>query len=89
MITGMCCVRGSALSLRQTSKPSIPGIITSSSTTSARSCAQICSASGPLRAVRTSKYSAVSRAFEQLHIGIDIVDDENACGHGLATVPRR
>src|ERR1700674_12511 len=62
MITGMCCVRGSAFSLRQTSKPSIPGIITSSSTTSARSRAQICSASGPLRAVRTSKYSAVSRA---------------------------
>jgi hypothetical protein len=27
--------------------------------------------------------------FEQLHIGIDIDDDENACGHGLATVPRR
>ena len=40
----------------------MPGIMTSSRTTSARSRAQICSASGPLRAVRTSKYSAVSRA---------------------------
>jgi hypothetical protein len=40
MITGMCRVRGSALSRRQTSKPSMPGIITSSRTTSARSRAQ-------------------------------------------------
>ena len=50
MMTGMWCERGSDLRRRQTSKPSIPGIITSSSTTSARSRAQICSASGPLRA---------------------------------------
>ena len=89
MMTGICCVRGSAFSRRQTSNPSMPGIITSSRTTSARSRVQICRASGPLRAVRTSKYSAVSRASSKLHIGVDIVDDENACGHELPTVPRR
>jgi len=27
--------------------------------------------------------------FEQLHIGFDVVDDEYACGHDAATVPRR
>jgi len=62
MITGMCFVRGSDFSLRHTSKPCMPGIITSSRITSARSRAQMCNASGPPRAVRTSKYSAVSRA---------------------------
>jgi hypothetical protein len=27
--------------------------------------------------------------FEKFHIGVDVVDDKNACGHGLATVLRR
>jgi hypothetical protein len=27
--------------------------------------------------------------FEKLHIGVDVVDDKNACGRGLPTVPRR
>ncbi len=27
--------------------------------------------------------------FEKLHIGVDVVDDKNACGHGRPTVPRR
>jgi hypothetical protein len=26
---------------------------------------------------------------EQLEVGVDVVDDEHACGHGVATVPRR
>ena len=37
MTTGTCIVLGELLMRRQTSKPSIPGIMTSSSTTSTRS----------------------------------------------------
>src|SRR6476646_10296778 len=47
---------------RQTSKPSISGIITSSRTMSHSAFSQIASASLPLLAVVTSKYSADSRA---------------------------
>ena len=47
---------------RQTSKPSISGIMTSSSTMSHCARSQIASASAPDIAVETSKYSAVSRA---------------------------
>src|SRR5690349_14673764 len=62
MMTGMWCVAGSALRRRHTSKPSTPGIITSSSTMSHGERAQIASASSPLPAVTTSKYSAESCA---------------------------
>src|SRR5262249_19480538 len=64
--TGMWCVLAPALSRRHTSKPSISGIITSSSTMSHCARSQIASASAPLVAVTTSKYSAVSRASSSL-----------------------
>src|ERR1700694_3473723 len=54
------------LSRRQTSNPSMSGIITSSSTTSHSARSQIASASAPLMAVTTSKYSAESRASRSL-----------------------
>src|SRR4051812_49017198 len=60
--TGMKCVAGLAFSRRQTSKPSMSGIITSSRMMSHSARAQIASASAPLHAVSTSKYSADSRA---------------------------
>ncbi|MEA2871111.1 MAG: hypothetical protein QOH67_1087, partial [Hyphomicrobiales bacterium] len=60
--TGMWCVTGFAFSRRHTSKPSISGIITSSSTMSHCARSQSASASAPELAVETSKYSAVSRA---------------------------
>src|SRR5581483_2586389 len=66
MITGMCEVRGLALIRRQTSNPSIPGIMISRRTMSHCPRAQISSASGPFIAVTTSKYSAVSRASSSL-----------------------
>src|SRR5664279_6425478 len=58
----MWCVSGLDLSLRQTSKPSMSGIITSSSTMSHSARSHSARASGPLCAVVTSKYSADSRA---------------------------
>jgi hypothetical protein len=64
--TGMCAVAGSAFSRRHTSKPSMSGIITSSSTTSTLPFSQISSASAPLVAVSTSKYSASSRTSSSL-----------------------
>src|SRR5919199_682597 len=60
--TGTWCVFGLLFSRRQVSKPSRPGIITSRSTMSQGTRSQMSSASRPLPAVRTSKYSAVSRA---------------------------
>src|SRR5579864_9372484 len=62
MMTGMSVVLGSLLSRRQTSKPSISGIITSSRTISGRSLFTACNASWPLDAVRTVKYSLDSFA---------------------------
>src|SRR5471030_3205921 len=62
MTTGMWCVAGLDLSLRQTSKPSMSGIMMSSSTMSHSARSHSASASGPLCAVVTSKYSADSRA---------------------------
>src|SRR5918999_3567786 len=62
MITGTWWVSRRNLMRRQTSNPSRPGIMTSRRTTSTRSRAQMSSASWPLCAVSTSKYSADSRA---------------------------
>src|SRR5437588_686274 len=59
---GMKWVAGLDLRRRQTSKPSMSGIITSSRMMSHSAREQICSASAPLEAVRTSKYSADRRA---------------------------
>src|SRR5260221_11529710 len=64
--TGMKCVAGLDFSRRQTSKPSMSGIITPSRVMSHSARAQISSASAPLDAVRTSKYSADSRASNSL-----------------------
>src|SRR5664279_1876316 len=64
--TGMKCVAGFDFSRRQTSKPSMSGIITSSRMMSHSARAQIASASAPLDAVSTSKYSADSRASNSL-----------------------
>jgi len=49
----MCRVAESSFSRRQTSKPSMPGIITSSSTRSGFSSAAMASAVAPSDAVRT------------------------------------
>src|ERR1700712_4700608 len=64
--TGMKWVAGLDLSRRQTSKPSISGIMTSSRMMSHSARAQTASASAPLDAVSTSKYSADSRASSSL-----------------------
>src|ERR1019366_3362353 len=53
---------------RQTSNPSIPGIITSSKTMSHLPLAQSAKASAPFVAVKTSKYSALSRASISLRL---------------------
>ena len=66
MITGMWWVAGLLLSRRHTSKPSMSGIMTSSKTRSHSARSQIKSASLPLIAVTTSKYSADSRASKSL-----------------------
>src|SRR5256885_7807401 len=66
MITGRCAVAGFALTRWQTSKPSRPGIITSSRMMSGRSSSTLRSASGPEPAVTTSKYSAPSFASSSL-----------------------
>src|SRR3974390_1066565 len=57
----MGCVAGFDFSRRQTSKPSMSGIITSSSTMSHSPRSHSVSASAPFEAVMTSKYSADSR----------------------------
>ena len=64
--TGMKWVAGLDFSRRQTSKPSMSGIMTSSRMMSHSARAQISSASAPLVAVSTSKYSADSRASSSL-----------------------
>src|ERR1700690_1927537 len=66
MTTGMKWVAGLDFSRRQTSKPSMSGIMTSSRMMSHSARAQMASASAPLDAVRTSKYSAESRASNSL-----------------------
>src|SRR5690242_2682580 len=60
--TGMKCVAGLDFRRRQTSKPSMSGIMTSSRMMSHSARSHIFSASAPLAAVSTSKYSADSRA---------------------------
>src|SRR5216684_781887 len=62
MTTGICAVVGSALSRRQTSKPSISGIMTSRRTRSGSSARHRRSAEAPSAALRTSKYSLASLA---------------------------
>ena len=64
--TGMKWVAGLDFSRRQTSKPSMSGIMTSSRMMSHSARAQISSASAPLVAVSTSKYSADRRASSSL-----------------------
>ena len=58
----MCAVRCIALIARQTSKPSRPGSITSRITISGSSVTALLSPCSPLRAVMTTKCSAVSPA---------------------------
>jgi hypothetical protein len=67
--TGMCAVVGEVFSLRHTSKPSMPGIITSRRTMSASPASQMRRASGPFMAVMTSKYSAESLASSSRTLG--------------------
>src|SRR5260221_2323061 len=62
MTTGICAVVGSALSRRQTSKPSISGIMTARRTRSGSSARHRRSAEAPSAALRTSKYSLASLA---------------------------
>src|ERR1700710_349251 len=64
--TGMKCVAGLDFRRRQTSKPSMSGIMTSSRMMSHSAREQISSASVPLDAVNTSKYSADRRASKSL-----------------------
>src|SRR5450432_3855663 len=69
MTTGKCAVSGLLFSRRQTSNPSMPGIMTSSSTMSHAPSRQTAKASGPFAAVKTSKYSALRRASNSLMFG--------------------
>ena len=62
MTTGTSTVRRLAFSWRQTSNPSIRGIMTSRRITSGSSVSAISRAVGPLYAVKTSKYSLDSFA---------------------------
>src|SRR6516162_4294459 len=62
MTTGTSAVRGLAFNCWQTSKPFMPGIITSRRITSGSSLSAICKALRPLYADRTSKYSLDSLA---------------------------
>src|SRR6185312_15269224 len=62
MITGTWAVFGLDLMRRQASKPSMPGIITSSRMMSGEHSSVLAMASMPLKPVTTSKYSAVSLA---------------------------
>src|SRR5664279_1993257 len=66
MMTGRCAVAGFDLMRWQTSKQSMPGIITSSRMMSGRSSSTLRNASGPEPAVTTSKYSAPSFASSSL-----------------------
>src|SRR5690349_15445056 len=66
MTTGMKWVAGLDFSRRQTSKPSMSGIMTSRRMISHSVRVQMSSASAPLLAVRTSKYSADRRASNSL-----------------------
>src|SRR5580704_19167589 len=66
MTTGIWWVAGLVFNRRHTSNPSMSGIITSSRTRSHSARSQIVSASSPLMAVITSKYSADSRASSSL-----------------------
>ena len=81
MTTGMCEVDGSAFSRRQTSKPSMPGIITSSSTTSTLPFSQVSIASAPLGGRQHLEIFGEQPDFQQLHIGRNVVDDKDAGGH--------
>ena len=80
--TGKCAVLGLSLMRRQTSKPSMPGIITSSSTMSGmvlrRSCA---SALQPVEGGDDLEIFGRQLGFEQLDVGEDVVDDQDARGH--------
>jgi hypothetical protein len=82
MMTGICAVALLPFKRRQTSNPSIPGIITSSRTMSHLPLAQSAKASVPFVAVKTSKYSALSRASISLRLD-EIVDDQNPCGNAM------
>jgi hypothetical protein len=75
MTTGTSAVRGLAFNLRQTSNPSILGIITSRRITSGSSVSAICRAVRPLYADKTSKYSLDSLGLEQLYVCLDIIDN--------------
>src|SRR5438445_653122 len=74
---------------RQTSKPSMPGIITSSNTMSGAATAILARHSAPLNAVTTSKYSVVSLAsrsltfeqiVEELHVEFVVLHDQDCLG---------
>ena len=81
MTTGMWCVAGLLLRRRQTSKPSMSGIITSSRTMSHSALAQIASASAPLIAVDDVEIFGRETGLQQLDVGRYVIDDENAGGH--------
>ena len=76
-ITSVSRVSGSALSARQTSKPSMPGIITSSSIRSGCARRAISSAVGPSFAARMRWPRAVQRADQHLQVRRAVVDDQN------------
>ena len=81
MTTGMWCVAGLDLSRRQTSKPSMSGIITSSSTTSHSARSQIVSASAPHHGGDDVEIFGRQPRFQQLDVGRNVVDDEDAGAH--------
>ena len=85
---GYAWVAGSALSRRQTSKPSMPGIITSSRTMSHSPRSQSSSASAPDGGDHVEIFGREPR-LEQLHVGQDVVDDQDARGHATFNAHQR
>ena len=81
MTTGICAVSGAFLRRRQTSKPSMPGIITSSRTMSHRPCSQSAERVGPVHGGDDVEILGRELGLEQLDVGEDVVDDEDAGGH--------
>ena len=79
--TGMKCVAGLDFSRRQTSKPSMSGIMTSSRMMSHSARAQISSASAPLDAVIDVEIFGRQPRFQKLDVGGNVVDDQNTRGH--------
>ena len=81
MITGICWVRGSDFSRRQTSKPSMPG---HHHIEQHHIGAFVGTDLKRLTAAPSGAYFEILRGqprLEQFDIGVDVVDQHDSCGH--------